>query len=166
MNAAVWLGAALFLIFGVEPALRSSEVEGLLQKSFAYLSVLILHPVRARFVLLSFVCGAVAVLHLLAEWLYLGRPPRRFHAGLLAALLALSLFSGACLEPHLRQWHIASLVGAKPLERQSARRSFVLGHAVSRTADFVLLGGVAIYFWRASRPPESFRFVGAGKFRS
>jgi hypothetical protein len=166
LNAAAWFGAAAFMVFGAEPAMYSQEVQGLLQKSFTYLSSLLGQAVRARFLYFSLACGGVAALHLAAEWLYQGRLSRKLSLRLLAGLVALSLLGGMGVQPQIRRAHVTSLLGPTPAARQTAGRSLRIWRVVGRSDDFLLMIGLAVYLWGVANPPETFRFVSTGKFRS
>ncbi len=165
LNAAVWFGAAVFLTFGAEPAIFSQDTQGLLLKSHAYLSVLLAQIVRTRFFYLSLACAAVALLHLLAEWLYLGRPPRKFLLGLLAALVGLALCGGWGLQPALKKLHTARTLAPQPAERQAAQASFHRWQTVAQALDLLTLGGLAVYLWRLANPPDTLRFVNPAQLR-
>lgn len=175
LNAAVWLGAALFFMGGVTPALTSSDVQVLFRDSggvfreeyFQYLSGAFIQVVASRFFYWHIVCALIALLHLLAEWLYLGRSAHRAWLGLLAGLLAAGLLSNAWLVPQLAQSHrTRHAVNLKPEHREAAAKSFASWNRVFLGMKLLILGGVAVYFWRATTPSEPLRFVGPTKFRS
>ena len=166
LNAAAWFGAALFLFFGAEPAVYSADSQALLQKSFTYLAGLLDHNIRVRFFYLSLLCGVVALVHLVAEWLYLGRTAPRLFLWLLMGLLGVAIASGGVLEPRLKTFHVTRIVGATASERQAAQKSFATLSTVIETMDIFILGGLAVYLWRMANPPDSLRFVSATKFRS
>lgn len=166
LNAAVWFGAAVFFTLGAEPALFTRDSQGLLQRSYSYLAFLLSQEVRLQFVYLSLICCGLAWLHLLGHWLYLGQPIRKFSLWLLSLMAALVVFNQGLLQPKLKQLHIASFVSANPLERQTAQRGFKKWHTTSQTSDWLLVGGLALYLWRMSNPPETMRFFSATKFRS
>lgn len=87
LNAAVWCGSSIFLVIGL-PALFSPELKRLLTAAgvgFAAESVV------ARYFVLQYWCGGIALAHLLAEWLYCGRPLWRLNLGLLVVILSLGL---------------------------------------------------------------------------
>jgi len=173
MNAAIWLGAAVFLTTAAAPAFFSGEVK-----------TLGLHPfwtgamaqlVLARFFYLQYICSAIAVAHLLAEWVYLGRPLQRLTLGLLLGLMLLGLLGGLWIQPKLKQLNLvrygmtASYKPANfpPEERAAASSSFRTWHLVSLVMNFVALAGLGIYFWRVTHPTDNLRFVStATKFRS
>ena len=162
--AAIWLGAAVFLALGVEPAVFSHDTQRYLDKSYGYLSGVMLGIIRARFLYFSLVCGALALMHLIAEWLSLGRPLRGFSLWLAGALVALALLNCAWLQSRLTALHETRYRGASPALRQAARNSFEKWRTVSQVADLAMLGGLVIYLWRIANQPDASRFVGPVKF--
>jgi hypothetical protein len=170
LNAAVWLGAALFFMAGVTPALVSRDVQALFRDQyqyFDYFSGAVTQVVSTRYFYWHLVCAIIAFLHLLAEWLYLGRAAHRAWLGLLAGLLAAGLISNAWIVPMLTQLHrTRNAVKLPPETRQAAAKSFQSWHRVFQGVNLLILGGVAVYFWRATTPADTLRFVGPAKFRS
>jgi hypothetical protein len=164
LNAAVWFGAAVGFTFCVNPAASSAGMNELLgAKNYPFFSVAIAQLFAARYCYLCLVCGGLAVLHLLAEWLYFGRYPRRFWLGLLAGLLAIGLFQCCWLQPRLADLNRRQF--GRPELRQTAARSFRMWHHVSTALNLVMVSGLALYFWRVANPPDPARFVSAAKFR-
>src|SRR5262245_17853222 len=102
MNATVWFGAALFFSFGIAPAFFTPEMKKLLGDIYAGL---VAEMVFERYFALHYICGAIAVIHQLAEWVYLGKPLQRLTFGLLAGVLMLSLVGGVWIQPKLRELH-------------------------------------------------------------
>ena len=144
----------------------SPDAQGLLQKSFGYLSALLTQIVRARFLYTSLACGALALLHLVAEWLYLGRPVRRFPLWLLCILLAAVLLGGSWLQPRLKSLHTTRFLGPTAAERQAAQNSLGFWQTLAHAVDLLTIGGLAVYLWAMANPPDTLRFVSPGKFRS
>jgi hypothetical protein len=167
MNAAVWLGAAVFFTFGAGPAFFSPDMQAVLgQKNYPYFSGAIAQVVLARYFRLNLVCAVIALAHLLAEWLYMGRPARKFSLGLLAGLLLLILIGGGALQPHLKTLHVRRYaLNALPAARESAARSFRVWHALAQFLNVVMIGGLVIYVWRVTNPRDTLRFVSPVKFR-
>ena len=166
LNAAVWFGTAIFFSFGVGLAPFSQEMKSLLgQNNYPYFSGAIAQLLIARYFDFQIACGGVAVLHLLAEWLYLGKLPRKFQVGLLVGLCSAALLGGYGLQPKLKALH-ATKYGAnnRPEIRQAAGRSFMAWHGVSQAVNLLLVGGLALYLWRAANPSDPTRFVKALKF--
>ena len=96
LNAAVWLGATIFCSTAVLAALNSRDLVNLIgAKYFAQVSGAIVQIIFARLFQLQIACALLAWLHLIGEWLYLGRYPQRGRMALLVGLLALSLAGAA-----------------------------------------------------------------------
>jgi hypothetical protein len=167
MNAAVWLGGAVFFTVSAAPAAYSAEMEAALRHpgNFPYFSNAIeqaLLPYYFRFLI---VCGVIALLHSLAEWLYLGRPVRKFSFGLLATLIALALLGANGIQPRLRTLHQTRYFGAPPAAREAAAKSFRGWHIALSIFNVSIIGGLAVYVWRVATPPDSTRFISSVKFR-
>ena len=107
------------------------------------------------------------MLHLLAEWLYLGRSAHRLWLGLLTGLLAAGLMSNAWIVPQLTQLHRSRhALNLKPEYREAAAKSFQSWRRVFQGLNLLIIGGVALYFWRVTSPTDPPRFVSPTKFRS
>jgi hypothetical protein len=167
MNAAVWFGAAVFFTFGMGPAAFSPEMKELLgAKNAPFFTGAIAQILVARYFHLQLACGTVALLHLVGEWVYLGRTPRGAPLGLLIGLVAIGLLGGHVLQPKLRTLHsVMYATNASPSTRDSAKRSFHIWHGVSQAINLLLLTGLAIYVWKIGNPSDSTRFVSTSKFR-
>jgi len=168
LNAAVWLGAALFFAAGVAPALASREVHALFREQyFDYLSGAAIQVVSTHFFYWHIVCAIIAFLHLLAEWLYLGRAAHRLWLVLLGGLLAMGLIANAWMVPKLAQLHrTRHAVNLGAAHRDAAAKSFQSWHRFFQGLNLLIIGGVAVYFWRATSPSDPLRFVTPTKFRS
>ena len=165
LNAAMWLGAAIFLTLVAVPAATSPEMQQLLSaRNFPYFSVAIAQLLATRFFRWYLVCSFVAVLHLVAEWLYLGRYPQRLWLALVVALCLGGLVHVYGVQPQLQKMH--QLQFTRPDLRDAALRSFQAWHKVSTTLDVFLVCGLLAYLWRVANPPDSMRVLNAGKFRS
>ena len=168
MNAAVWLGTALFFTFGVEPACFSADMRASLGvPSASYFPGAITGVVMSRYYHVTLACGVVAVLHFLAEWLYMGRPRRKFSLGLVVALLALTLIGSNAIQPtlvRLNRTHYS--VKTQPADRESAGKYFRILNAVSILLNLITIGGLGLYVWRVSSPSDTLRFVRPVQFRS
>jgi uncharacterized protein DUF4149 len=168
MNAAVWFGAAVFFTFGIGAAPFSPEMKELLgAKTSPYFPGAIAQIYIARYFDLQLICGAVALLHLLAEWLYLGRTPQKFGVGLLTVLIAAGLLGDFWLQPKMKGLHRVKYgLNSSPAERENAARSFRAWHGASQGINLVILAGLAVYLWRVANPADPARFVSTAKFRS
>jgi hypothetical protein len=167
MNAAVWFGAAIFFTFGVAAVPFSPEMKELLgPKTSAYFPGAIAQIFIARYFHLQLFCGTIALLHLVAEWIYLGRTPRGAWLGLLIALVVAGLIGGYWLQPKMKKLHTAKYaLNVAPAIRESADHSFRAWHGISQAVNLAMLVGLAIYLWRIGNPTDPTRFVSTSKFR-
>ena len=166
MNAAVWLGSAIFFTVGAGPAFFSADMRAVLRENFPYFSGAIAGVVITRYYHLSLACAVVALLHLLAEWLYMGRPARKFSLSLLIGLLALTLIGGNILQPRLHDLHIRRYApGLTQAEHDTAAKSFGALHGLAQMLNLVGIAGLMVYVWRVANPSDTLRFVSSVKFR-
>jgi hypothetical protein len=168
MNAAVWFGAAAFYVLGAGPALRSSGLRDLIgTNNLPYFSFAIQHLVAVSFFHLYLACSIVALLYLMAEWLYFGKYPPKSWLVFICCLVLLGGFRGFWVQPSLQSLHQAQhgRQTAAP-ERQVAARAFETWSSVARYLDLVLVASLAFYVWRTANPSDPMRFVSATKFRS
>ncbi len=158
LNAALWLGAAVFLIIGL-PALFSDELKNyLVPPKGPTITGLAAQMVLARFFILQYCCGAVGLAHLALEWLYCGKPPRRRDLSLLALLIGLSLAGGLWMQPKLKDLQHQMYYGATQQAQDQARLAFKAWHGAAECGNLVTIGGLLIYLWRVSRPAGQARF--------
>lgn len=164
LNVAVWLGAAVFFLLVAAPASTSPEMQELLTaKNYPYFSVAVEQLLAPRFQHWYLACSLVALLHLVAEWLYLGRYPQRRWLALVLALGLGGLAQTFVVQPQLKQLH--RLRFTRPDLREAANRSFSAWHKVSTTLEVTLIGGILVYLWRVANPTDPTRFVSASNFR-
>jgi len=161
LNAAVWCGSAVFLAVGL-PAIFSPELKKLLQPAGVGFAA---EALMARFFLLQYWCAAIALVHLFADWLYCGRPVRRLNLVLVLGILAVALAGGLWAQPKMRALHAIKYFGKTTELQTRAGQSFARWHAASETAHLLVMGGLILYLWRVSAPPESPRFGGFSKIR-
>jgi Domain of unknown function (DUF4149) len=168
LNAAVWLGSAIFFTFCVGPGIFSKAMsQELGPQNYPYFSGVIAQILIARYFHLQMACGLIALLHLIAEWLYLGKPLQQLWFGLLLTLLFIVLLGNYWLQPQLKQFHkIKYAVKSSPEQRQNAIQSFRSWHGASQVLNLLVLGSLGIYLWRTANPPDPTRFVSTSKFRS
>jgi hypothetical protein len=166
MNAAVWLGTVIFFTFGAEPACFSPEMRAVLGTGInSYYPGAIASVVMTRYYHLTLACGVVALLHLLAQWVYLGRPARKFSFILLVGLFVLTLLGSNAIQPALTRLNKKEYTAAQPAERASAAKSFRILHATTRTFDLLIIAGLVLYVWRVVSPSDTLRFVRPVQFR-
>lgn len=162
-NAALWLGSALFYTLAVEPTFGTSKMLNLLGGTHSTAALLIL---LERYFLVHYICGFVALVHLFAEWLYLGRPLTRFMLALIIGLLTLGIIGGGQLQPKLERLHVTQhLPDFSKEEKQRAARSYRIWDVVTYLLNLGLVVGTAVYMWRIVYPGENTRFFSLGKIR-
>ena len=166
LNAAVWFGTAIFFTFGAGSVPFSQEMRDLLgPNKFPLLSGAIAQILIARYFHFQVGCAIVAALHLFAEWLYLGKYPQKLQTGLLIGLASAVLIGGYWLQPRLKALHATKYsVNTRPEIREAAARSFRAWHGVSQMVNLFMVGGLAVYLWRAANSSDQTRFVSAVKF--
>lgn len=166
MNAAVWLGAAIFLTFGADPACFSADMKAALGVAGeSYFPGAISHVVMIRYYHITLACGVVALLHLLSEWLYLGRPERRFSFALLSALFVWTLIGSNAVQPALAKFNRRHYAATQPVERQSAFKSFRILKTTEKGFNILMVCGLVFYMWRVANPSDNLRFVRPVQFR-
>ena len=168
LNAAIWFGASFYFTVGVAPVSSSTDLQKLLgPQYYPYFGGAISQIFLTRYFRLHIICSIVALLHLLAEWIYLGRYPQRLRLGLLGTLFVVSLLSAYWVQPRLRELHLIRYgAGTLPANREAASRSFRAWQLISEAINLFLLAGIGVYFWRVTNPPDPARFASTAKFRS
>ena len=153
LNAAVWLGASVFLIIGL-PAVFSDELKNKIGQAGPVAVGWAAQMIVARFFILQYYCGAIALAHLTLEWLYCGKPLLQRNLGLLLLLLGLALAGGLWMQPKLKDLHQIKYFGATQAGRDQAGRAFNAWHGASEFGNLAAVGGLLIYLWRVSRSGE------------
>lgn len=167
LNAAVWLGAAVFCSTALLVAINSTDTVSLLgSQYFPQVSGAFALIVSKRLFYLEVLCGIIAWLHLFAEWMYLGRTPRRWWIVGLTLLHVLALIGALWLCPKLARLQRAQYsANLSPASRMAAQHSFGVWDGVFQVVNVIMIGGIAVGFWRVTHPPDEHRFVSPSKFR-
>jgi hypothetical protein len=167
LNAAVWFGASLVFTFVIAPAFFSPEMRQILGEqgaSYVY-SGRLAAVVQARYFVLQHWCGAIAILHFLAEWVYLGKPMQKISLGLLLGMFSLGLIGGLWMQPKIAGLHRAKYsVQSSPDQKAQAAKSLKAWHGSAAIANLLVLGALAVYFARINQSGNGTRFVSATKF--
>jgi hypothetical protein len=167
MNSAVWLGGAVFFTTVTSPSLSSTAMQEALRqpKNFPYFSSAIELALLPGYFHFLIFCAVIALFQTLAEWLYLGRPARKFSFSLLAALLGLAVFGGSILQPRLKTLHATRFSATQPASAETAAKSYRTWHGVLNAVNIVIIGGLVIHLWRNSNPSDNTKFITSVKFR-
>jgi hypothetical protein len=107
----------------------------------------------------------VALLHLLAEWLYMGRPTRKFMFSLIAGMFVLTLIGSATIQPKLQDFNKQRVSAPTTAERERAGKFFRVLGTLTHVFNFVVMGGLVVYVWRVANPSDTLRFVSPVQFR-
>jgi hypothetical protein len=161
VNAAIWLGAAVFFTLGAGPAVFSDDMKTLLgPNNYPYFSGAIAQVVIARYFKLQLVCMGIAVVHLFAEWIYASRPLRRLNGYLVLGLVVFGLAGDLGLQPQVKRLHRAKYaVNATLASRERAAYSLRLWHGAAQGINLLLLAGLLTYLWRAANPDDPSRLL-------
>ena len=162
VNAAVWFGSVIFFTFAAGPVFFTDEMTRLLGKPYAGAAAqLLVH----RYFIMQQWCAAVAIAHLIAEWLYTGRPFHRLILLLLMSLFVIGILGGYVLQPRMHELHLKKYaVQTPPQVKQSAGRSFAILHGTSMVLNLLVIGGVLVYLWHVTKPVNTARFTSVNRF--
>ena len=110
-------------------------------------------------------CAAIAIAHLIAEWLYTGRPFHRLILILLMGLFVIGILGGYVLQPRMHELHLRKYaVQTSPEVKQSASRSFAILHGTAQMLNLLVIGGVLVYLWHVTKPVNAARFTSVNRF--
>jgi hypothetical protein len=160
INAAIWFGAAIFFAAGVLPAVFSTEMHQLFHENTAqpFYSGAVAQALFQRYFALQCICGAVALIHLVAEKLYLGRAMPRLGTSLVAALFCFGLIGSFWLLPHMKDLRQTAYFGRTPEEKEHARHSFAMWHGFSEVVNVFIIAGLLVHLVRVARPAVPGRY--------
>ena len=161
LNAAVWCGSAIFLVIGL-PVIFSPDLKRMLTDAGVGFAA---EAIVGRFFILQYWCGGIALAHLLAEWLYCGRPLWRLNLALVLVVLSIALVGGIAAQPKMRALHIAKYYGRTSEQQMQAAKAFATWHAASESANLLAIVCLVWYLWQVNREQEHPRFVNFSKIR-
>jgi len=159
-NAAVWVGGSVFFSFLAAPVFFTPEVTAFAPKPA---NGLVAQAVLGRYFMLHIICGTIASLHLLIEWLYNGGGFPKRAIAIVCVLLGLALFGGKFISPKLTVWHqekhqvqLKSDGGLTKIKLeadvvQNAERKFAVWHGVSHVINLAMMILLTWRFWRLAR---------------
>ena len=159
-NAAVWVGGSVFSSFLAAPVFFTPEIKSLTPPP---VNGLVAQAMLGRYFTLHILCGIVAVVHLLLEWLYSGGGFPRRAIAIVCVLLGLALIGGKFINPKLTVWHqqkyhtklkaeseppVYEKVEYKEDVVQDAERKFAVWHGVSQVINLAMVILLTWRFWR------------------
>jgi hypothetical protein len=159
INAAVWFGAAIFFATGVLPVVFSREMHQLFHETAEspFYSGAVAQALFQRYFTLQCVCGAIALIHLFAEKLYLGRALPQLGMGLVLGLFCVALIGNFVVQPHMKDLRQTRYFGRTQEEKDHGRRSFAIWHGVSEGVNFFVTIGLLVNLMRVARPSGTAR---------
>jgi hypothetical protein len=155
VNASIWFGGTIALTFFIQPVFFTEQVKTLFPAPYYGT---IAEIVIQRYFILQNGCAAIALIHFLIEWLYLGRALERFTLGLLVVIFSLGLVSSFWLQPTMHDLHLAKYRAASEEERKAAGKSFGMWHGISQSANIIVLPGLLFYLWRVTSANRTISF--------
>jgi len=165
--AAVWFGSAIFFTFFVGPAFFSKAMTDVFRPPY---NGMVAELVIGRYFILHYICGFLALAHIVAEWIYSGKIVPRATLWLVGSVLVISLIGGLVIQPRLQRLHQVKYaehyrdgrgnpMASTATERESAAKSFGTLHGVSQGMNLVMLLALWLYLARAINTGEPARFV-------
>ena len=159
-NAAVWVGGSIFFSFLAAPVFFTAEVTDFTPPPD---NGLVAQAMWGRYFMLHYLCGTIASLHLLVEWLYSGGGFPRRAIAVVCVLLGLALIGGKFINPKLAGWHQQkhqfqlknegerqTIKKAEDTQSvvQDAERKFAVWHGVSQVINLAMVILLTWRFWR------------------
>jgi hypothetical protein len=160
-NAAVWFGGGFVCTAIILPGVFSPNVRALFgdEYTFRYYAGGVALALFSRFFILQYFCGVVALAHLFAEKLYLGRAIPKLGMAIVLGALAISLVGGAVVQPRLKDFRQAMYSPKATTEEKAlATHNFWMWHGLSQAANVLMLAGLLVHLIRVSRPEEPGRY--------
>jgi uncharacterized membrane protein len=143
----VWLGG-IFVIAAIVAPVTFGVLQTQVPGGGRALAGSVMTEVFRRFYLVALTCGALVVLSFVLQAV-LGPRPRQFgvRMGIAAAMLALTVYGGAVVAPHMNRLR-AAVAASSPDD--AVRAQFGKLHGLSSTLMLVTaVGGLLLLFWEA-----------------
>ena len=165
-NAAVWVGGSIFFSFLAAPVFFTAEVTDFTPPPN---NGLVAQAMLGRYFMLHYLCGTIASLHLLVEWLYSGGGFPRRAIAVVCVLLGLALISGKFISPKLSALHqqkyqfkLKSEGERQMIEKaeyeqsvvEDAKWKFDVWHGVSQVINLAMMILLTWRFWRLTHRNE------------
>ena len=168
LNAAIWLGGGVFFALFILPGVFSGGMHAALKlpddATALYYQGTIAQVLFHRFFVLQYICAIVALLHFIAENLYLGRAFSTLGLFVVIGIFILSLVGGIWLQPKMERLHGIKYSKAPTVEKEQAAHTFATWHGISQIANLVIMAGLVVHLVRVTRPDDSSRTITFNKF--
>ena len=161
LNAAVWLGGAVFFSFVAAPAIFQPAMYRLFHP---YYVGTVAQLMQERYFLFHLACGGIALLHTLGHWLLRRRESQRVVLSLLAAICVLNLAGTFLLVPKMKSLFQIVHTAPTKLQRDQAKATFNGWHGVAQSFNLVIMGGLIFYVWRMAAPTPENRYAKSNPF--
>ena len=125
-----------------------------------------LQIISERFFALQYWCGGIALVHLLTEWLYSGKPLRPWTLYLVLGAVALAVVGGSWLEPKVKKLHL-DVYGVRSTvqQREQSRRPLVVWRDVLGVIQYLTMIGPFIHLLQVTSAGGAPRLLNAAKFK-
>ena len=165
LNAAVWLGAMIFFTAVIGPGMFSPEVKQIVGRA-EWMPGAIAQILVERYMVLQQWCAAIALVHLIFDWLYTGKLFAKSSLIILVICLGMALGGTRLLAPQMKQLHIMKYSPqTTPAQKEHAARNFRILHGTSQVTNLLALCGILFYYWRLSVGPQGGRSGASVRYR-
>ena len=161
MNAAVWLGGAVFFSCVAAPAIFQPAMKRLFHP---YYIGLVAQLMQERYFLFHLACGGIALLHTAGYWLLRRRESQRVMLSVLAAICVLNLAGTFLLLPTMKSLFQTEQTAPTQVQRDQAKAAFFRWHGVTQSFNLVIMGGLVFYVWRMAAPTVENRYGKSNPF--
>lgn len=151
INAAVWLGSAVFVTIGL-PVVFSPEIGRYIQRPYVGI---VAENIIGRYTVVQYWCAGIALVLLFAGKVLLGRRVSGLVLTIVVVLSALALASGLWLQPKMNHLHYVKYWGTLQTDREEADKSFRRFHGGSQTANLLVIVGLVIYVSKVTENPDN-----------
>ena len=161
LNAAVWLGGAVFFSFVAAPGIFQPAMKAMFKD---YHVGVIAQMMQERYFTFHLVCGGLALLHALGHWFLRRRESQRVVLWVLGVICVLNLAGAFVLKPQLNSLFQAKYTAPTLPQRAQAAASFPRWHGVSQVFNLIVLGGLVFYVWHTAAPTPENRYAKPNPF--
>jgi hypothetical protein len=139
----------VFVTVGL-PVVFSAEVGRFIQRP---LVGIVAENILARYTVIQYWCAGIALVHLMAAAVFLGRRFSKLTLSILLILTGFALVSGLWLQPKMARLHYTKYWGKVTADREEADRSFRRFHGCSQAANLLVITALVIYVLKVTQKP-------------